>query len=163
MNINTLPRARSYGIVVQEMPDEVLVYDLDTNKAHCLNSSSAIVWRACDGATTIAKVVEDIEKATGGKVSDEFVWLAIDQLNSKGLLESKIEPKFEGRSRREALKRIGMASVVALPVIASLVAPPNALAATSCNCSTTSNCTLQTGCQSRCDNRGSSATFRCVT
>ena len=35
------PIARSNGLVVQEMPDEVLVYDLDSNKAHCLNETAA--------------------------------------------------------------------------------------------------------------------------
>jgi hypothetical protein len=43
------PCARKAGLVIQDMPDEVLVYDLDTNKAHCLNKSAAFVWRSCDG------------------------------------------------------------------------------------------------------------------
>jgi len=50
--------ARQNGIVVQEMPDEVLVYDLDSNKAHCLNQSAALVWKSCDGTNTVGDIVK---------------------------------------------------------------------------------------------------------
>lgn len=132
--------ARQNGIVVQEMPDEVLVYDLDTNKAHCLNQSAALVWKACDGTNSIGEIVKQVEAAGGGKVTEDFVWLAIDQLGENGLLANEIAPKFAGQSRRQVLKTIGLASMVALPVIASLVAPSNALAAVSCTCTNSLSC-----------------------
>lgn len=128
--------ARQNGIVVQEMPDEVLVYDLDTNKAHCLNSSAAQVWKSCDGTNTVADIVKQFD----GKVTEDFVWLAIDQLNENGLLANEIAPRFAGQSRRQVLKTIGFASLVALPVIASLVAPQSAMAAVSCTCTTNLQC-----------------------
>ena len=128
--------ARQNGIVVQEMPDEVLVYDLDTNKAHCLNQSAALVWKSCDGSNTVADIVKQFD----GKVTEDFVWLAIDQLNENGLLANEIAPRFQGQSRRQVLKTIGLASMVALPVIASLVAPANALASTSCTCTSNLSC-----------------------
>jgi len=128
--------ARQNGIVVQEMPDEVLVYDLDSNKAHCLNQSAALVWKSCDGSNTVADIVKQFD----GKVTEDFVWLAIDQLNENGLLQYEVAPRFQGQSRRQVLKTIGLASMVALPVIASLVAPSNALGATSCTCTTPSSC-----------------------
>lgn len=134
MNNSNNPMARQNGLVVQEMPDEVLVYDLDTNKAHCLNQSAALVWKSCDGSNSVGDIVRQFESNGGGKVTEDFVWLAIDQLNENGLLQSAITPKFQGQSRRQVLKTIGLASMVALPVIASLVAPSNALGATSCNC-----------------------------
>ena len=43
------PKARKENLVVQESNGEVLIYDLDTNKAFCLNETSALVWQACDG------------------------------------------------------------------------------------------------------------------
>jgi len=130
------PMARQNGLVVQEMPDEVLVYDLDTNKAHCLNRSAARVWRACDGNSSVADIVRDFDANGGGKVTEDFVWLAIDQLSENGLLENELAPRFAGQSRRQVLKTIGLASLVALPVISSLVAPQKALAAVSCGCTT---------------------------
>lgn len=131
------PMARHNGLVVQEMPDEVLVYDMDTNKAHCLNQSAAFVWKSCDGNNTVGDIVRQFEANGNGKVTEDFVWLAIDQLNENGLMDSKIAPRFEGQSRRHVLKTIGLASMVALPVIASLVAPQKALGSVSCTCTAT--------------------------
>jgi hypothetical protein len=150
------PMARQTGLVVQEMPDEVLVYDLDTNKAHCLNQSAALVWKSCDGKNSVMDIVREFESTGAGKVSEDFVWLAIDQLNENGLLESKVSPRFHGQSRRQVLKTIGLASIVSVPVIASLVAPQNALGSVSCACTSAQQCSGQTSCQSTsfCNNLG---------
>ena len=37
----TLPLARRARIIVKKLRDEVLVYDLDRDKAHCLNRPAA--------------------------------------------------------------------------------------------------------------------------
>ncbi len=132
------PTARKEGLVIQELSDEVLVYDLSSNKAHCLNQTAAFVWKACDGKNSIGKIVNDFEKQTGGKVSEDLIWLAIDQLNEKNLLMEEMPRRFEGQNRRQVLKKIGLASVIALPIVASLTAPTAALAVT---CSgTVTNC-----------------------
>lgn len=128
MNIPQVPTARKEDLVIQELSDEVLVYDLKTNKAHCLNQTAALVWKSCDGKNSIEHIISDLEKETGSKVSEDFIWLAIDQLNEKNLLSQEITSKFAGQSRRQVLKKIGLASVIALPIIASLTAPSAALA-----------------------------------
>ncbi len=127
--MSQIPVARKEGLVIQEMPDEVLVYDLETNKAHCLNQTSAFVWKACDGK----KSVVEISKLLGNSVPEDLVWLAIDQLSEKNLLESKLSLSSKGQSRREVIKKIGLASVIALPFVASLAAPTSVLAVVSCN------------------------------
>ena len=132
--------ARQNGLVVQEMPDEVLVYDLNSNKAHCLNQSAAFVWKSCDGTNSVEDIVREFESNGKGKVTEDFVWLAIDQLNENGLLDGEVAPRFAGQSRRQVLKTIGLASMVAVPVIASLVAPQKALGAASCTCTGPGTC-----------------------
>ncbi|KXK06925.1 MAG: hypothetical protein UZ17_ACD001000240 [Acidobacteria bacterium OLB17] len=158
------PKARKRGLVVQEMPGEMLVYDTEANKAHCLNDSAAFVWMSCDGVNTVGDIVREFEKSSKGTVTEDFVWLAIDQLSSKGLLETKVAPRFKGSTRREMLKKVGIASVAALPIIASLAAPQSALAATSCNCSRSSDCPqIVTNCSTNmCDNAGMTPTFTCI-
>lgn len=148
MNNSQRPIARKSGLVVQEVPDEVLVYDLESNKAHCLNQSAAIIWKSCDGTNSVSEIAKLVENQAGGRVTEDFVWLAIDQLSETNLLEKQIPSTFAGTSRREVIKRIGLASVIAIPVIASLVAPQSALAAASCACTMPSNCTAQTSCPS---------------
>lgn len=157
MNNPNNPIARQNGLVVQEMPDEVLVYDLDTNKAHCLNGSAALVWKSCDGNNSVADIVKQFESNGNGKVTEDFVWLAIDQLNDNNLLEGKVAPRFVGQSRRQVLKTIGLASMVALPVIASLVAPQNALGSVSCACTDPgqmTQCQTMAGCPQTCSANG---------
>ena len=140
MNNSQRPIARKSGLVVQEVPDEILVYDLETNKAHCLNQSAAMIWKSCDGNNSVSDITKLVEAQAGGKVTEDFVWLAIDQLSENNLLETEIAANFAGTSRREVIKRIGLASMIAIPVIASLVAPQSALAASSCSCVNPSSC-----------------------
>ena len=150
MNTSQRPIARKAGLVIQEVPDEVLVYDLESNKAHCLNQSAAMIWRSCDGKNTVSEIAELVGTQAGGKVTEDFVWLAIDQLSENKLLEKEVSVSFQGQSRREAIKKIGLATMIAVPVIASLVAPPSALAAASCACVNPPSCgnTPNAGCPS---------------
>lgn len=134
------PTARKTGLVIQEMPDELLVYDTENNKAHCLNRTAAFVWKSCDGRKSAADIAHLFQTESDGKMSEDMVWLAIDQLNENDLLEQQIKSAFAGQSRRDVIKKIGFASVIALPIVASLVAPKNAFAASSCGCSSPASC-----------------------
>ena len=60
-----LPAARQAGLVVRELPGETLVYDLENNKAHCLNGTAALVWRRCDGQTTVAELAQTLHEELG--------------------------------------------------------------------------------------------------
>jgi Coenzyme PQQ synthesis protein D (PqqD) len=135
MSNSTNLQARTEGLVIQEMSDEVLVYDLNTNKAHCLNQTAAFVWKKCDGKNSVSDIAGLLENEFNAPVQDDLVWLAIDQLSKDNLLEAKsIVSPTAGLSRREVVKRIGLASVVALPIVASLIAPTTALAGTCSAC-----------------------------
>lgn len=132
MNNSQTPIARKEGLVIQEMPDEALVYDMANNKAHCLNKTAAFVWKKCDGKNSVADIKNLLAAETNNPVQEDFIWLAIDQLNDKNLLEEKMSAPFAGESRRNVIKKIGLAAVIALPVVTSLVAPAPAHAGSSC-------------------------------
>lgn len=125
------PKARAEGLVVRELAEEVLVYDLDTHRAVCLNASAAAVWRLCDGRRTAADIGRVLERRAGGPVPEELVWLALEQLGRDKLLDSRVRRPAElaGINRREMMRRVGLATAIALPVIASIVAPTAADAA----------------------------------
>jgi len=57
-NSQQRPVARKEGLVIQEMPDEVLVFDTETNKAHCLNETAAFVWKSCNGTNSVADITQ---------------------------------------------------------------------------------------------------------
>ncbi len=145
MKKTQIPMARKEGLVVQEMPDELLVYDLETNKAHCLNETATSVWKACNGKNSIAEIAGMFSSDSG---SEDMVWLAIDQLQENDLLEKEYELGLNGRTRRDLIKKVGLASVIALPVVASLTAPSSVLAAASCACVAPVDCATQTTCPS---------------
>jgi hypothetical protein len=149
MNNSQKPAARKEGLVIQEMPDEVLVFDLETNKAHCLNETAAFVWKACDGKNSVADITKLFGNQSGTPVQENLVWLAIDQLNENNLLEAELKADFNGQSRREVIKKIGLAAVIALPIISSLVAPTAALAVT-CSGVNGTGCVLASGTSSTC-------------
>jgi hypothetical protein len=155
MKSSQIPVARKEGLVIQETTEEVLVYDLNSNKAHCLNQTAAFVWKSCNGNNSVPDITKLFEKETGSAVHEDLVWLAIDQLNEKNLMEAELSAKFAGRSRREVIKKIGLAAVVALPVVASLTAPTSALASTSCACVNPGGCLTQTTCPSTTNCNGS--------
>lgn len=125
MKKNTVPLARKDNLVIQEMDGEILVYDLQTYKAFCLNQTSGLVWQNCDGKKNTSEIAKELEKTFGTAVNEDVIWYALDQLNSEGLLEKneEIPNKFAGLSRREAVRRIGLASAIALPIVAGMVAP----------------------------------------
>ncbi len=144
------PRMRERGLVVQEAADEMLVYDLDTNKAHCLNNSAAAVWRLCDGTRNVEDISRLFNSLGNDKITEDFVWLAIDQLADSNLFEDAMpQRRFEGLSRRKAIKSLGLATAIALPVVASLVAPQNVLATGSCACVVPADCAVQNNCASQ--------------
>ena len=99
-----------------------------------------MVWKSCDGKRSVNDIAKLVGSETGEQVSDDLVWLAIDQLNETNLLEDQVVVDLKGQSRRDALKKIGLASMIALPIVASLAAPQNALANLSCGCTTSANC-----------------------
>lgn len=125
-------RARTERLVVQELPDETLVYDLDRDRAHCLNQTAAFVWRNCDGRTGAKEIASALANNAGHQVDERVVWLAIDQLGRSHLLETipPLPEHFSGLKRREVIRALGLSAAVALPLVASIIAPTPAQAAT---------------------------------
>lgn len=126
------PLARKDDLIIKEMPDEVLVYDLARDKAHCLNRTAALVWNYCDGRTSVAKMAGRLGKELQTPVDERVVWLALSQLSKNHLLEERIvQPAvMAGLNRRQMIRALGVAAVVSVPVITTIVAPTPAQAAT---------------------------------
>ena len=131
INQNQAALARQADLVVQELPDEVMVYDLKRHKAHCLNKTAAFIWHHCDGQTTAAEMARLLGQEAGSPVDEEVVWYALDKLGKADLLEGKLQlPVKDGLSRRRMMRRLGVGAMVALPLVVSLVAPMAAQAVT---------------------------------
>src|SRR5713226_9384687 len=128
----TKPLARKEGLVIQELPDEVLINDLDRDRAHCLNETAAFVWQRCDGRTTTDEIARSLGKKVKASVDEKVVWFAIDQLGRNHLMATRPVPPqlIAGLNRREMVRGLGLAAAVAVPVVVSIVGPTPAQAST---------------------------------
>ena len=119
-----LPKARTSDIIEREVGSELLIYDLRFNKAYNLNETSKIVYKACGEQT-----FEDLSRKH--KFTNDLIYLTLDELAASNLIEDYQSDHFAGLSRREVIKKVGLATMAALPVIAGLTAP-KAVQAASC-------------------------------
>lgn len=144
---NNLPIAKTEDIVVQELPKEILIYNLRENKAFCLNPTLSLVWKHCDGKTDVPQIIKHFENEMSLQVDPDFVFLALDELRKTELI-SNYQPKFDDRiSRRKVLLSYALPMAM-LPVVTSIVAPLAVQAASGAvcvanpalTCSTDSDC-----------------------
>lgn len=129
------PVARRDGLLTRELPDELLVYDRDGHRAHCLNRTAAAVFRNADGTRTPADLALLLAPEATPAVGESVVAEALDRLAEAGLLEDVPAPT--GWSRRAVVRRVGLGAAVLLPAVASIVVPTPAEAAATCICDCT--------------------------
>jgi hypothetical protein len=156
------PKAKTTDAVVQKTENELLIYNLSTNNAYCLNETSALVWELCDGKRTVEDIINEMSSKLKTAISKDFVRLAIDQLANDDLLENSDETgsNFTRVSRRDVIRKVGFASMIALPLVSAVVAP-NAMNAASLLV-TTAMCTTDSECASgNCISDGGGPPFCC--
>ncbi len=118
-----MPKAKTERLIVREIDGETLVYDCGRYAASCLNEFAARVWRECDGETSVAAIAAALGE------DERAVWLALHQLTKAQLLTEAIAlpPDMStAKSRREIGARLGLGAAA---VVASIVAPMPAQAA----------------------------------
>ena len=121
-----LPSVRTEGLLVQDVLDEIVVYDLDREKAHSLNPTAASVWTQCVRQTPRAEAVALLSQKLGPGKGETALDFALAQFHRADLLQDPT-PRVEGMSRRAVMRRIGLAAAAAsVPIVTSLVAPPAA-------------------------------------
>ena len=124
-----VPKARRERLFVQDVGDELVIYDQNNRKTHRLNPTAALVWQTCDGQKVVAEIAAAIQPSLGRAVDEELVRIAVGQLESAKLLECGIgDSPAEVRDRRRAfLLKAGAVSLL-MPVVATLPRPSLAAA-----------------------------------
>lgn len=126
------PKARKEKLIVQGFKDELLIYDKERHEAHCLNRTAALVWKHCDGRTSVAEISRRLGEEIEGEaaVDERLVWYALKQFKRDHLLEEKLDiPTImlasagRGVTRRQVIQALGLTAVVALPLVTSMAAP----------------------------------------
>lgn len=131
MNGAIRPRRRTEGFIVEELDDELLIYDTQRDKAHALNDTVALVWKKSTGRVSIDQIARQISDLDDPEARREIVLLALRQLQQRKLIEP-IPSLPEDVSRRDLMRKLAWAGAVgvSIPVVKSIVAPTAAQAAT---------------------------------
>ena len=116
------PKTRRDGLILQELPTELLVYDQKTHRAHCLNASAASVFQSADGSSSVAEIARAASERLGAPFSEDLAWLALEELDKNDLLETPLPLIPQGPTRRDVIAA-GAAAAVMLPVILAITAP----------------------------------------
>jgi hypothetical protein len=114
---------RRDDLLVQKVGDEMIVYDLASNRAHSLNRTASLVFEKLDGKRPLDGVAKELGKALGKAASKDLVAAAVDELAKADLLRPGA-----ALPRRSVLR--GLAAGL-LPVVVS-IAVPTAASAQSC-------------------------------
>ena len=127
---DSMPAARKGGLTITGLDDEILVYDPETMRASCLNSFAAEVLALCDGQRSAPEIARDLPF---DDVDERVVWLALADLEKAQLLQDR--SSFASNvhvptNRRTFMKQLGLGSAVAMPIVAGIVLPTPAQAAT---------------------------------
>ena len=141
-----LPQARTDNLLEQNCEKETLIYDLVTNRAFNLNETLSVVYKACGQNMTF----DELRRTH--KYTDDFIYFALDKLNQHDLLTGEYVSPHSTVNRREVIRRIGLTSMVALPVISALVAPTAINAQSRRNLALGQTCTSSSQCSSAASN-----------
>lgn len=120
------PFAITNDIVTQTTNQEILIYNVKTNRAMCLNETLTVIWQLCDGKRNLSDISFEASKKLKTSVTDEVIWLALDELDKNNLLvKSELKPisNLSQVSRREIIRKIGLTTAVAIPLITGIIAP----------------------------------------
>ncbi len=104
-----LPNARTDQLIIEDILDETVVYDLERDRAHCLNPAARLVWRACDGRTSAGDVAAKLGDV-GLPADEAVVWMALHGLDRARLLAGPVEAPQPRASynRREVIRALGI-------------------------------------------------------
>lgn len=123
------PKARRNDLLIEKVGDETIIYDGESQLAHSLNRPASIVWQNSDGEHSVPQLAELVGTELGIEPDDSMVEYALDKLADAKLLDATHV------SRRDVVRRLTFAGAAALaiPVVLSVVAPTEAMAASGQN------------------------------
>lgn len=120
-----LPLARQADSIVQEMDGELVIYHANTAQASVLNQTAAVIWKLCDGKTSVREIAQRAAQQLNAPVDEAFVQYTLAQLSKKNLLEASVTMplNFKGMTRRDFLRSGALGAAVILPVVVTMTAP----------------------------------------
>jgi hypothetical protein len=132
-------KTRTRGVLVEQLGDELVVYDVDADRVHHLNAAALAVYQAATDHATVQGLIDASPVADPGAAA-AATWEALAALDQAGLLEGPITIPSTGMDRRRFLRNLGIASV-ALPLVTTIATQSPAFAACQASVGSTATCT----------------------
>ncbi len=134
-----IPVARTEKLMIQEVGNEIVVYDQKNHASHSLNAMATRIWELCDGHNTIDDIAQLLKEELNLPVDEDtdirvLIWLTLEELERFHLLKNyRTEPIADSNiSRRKVVKTAtilgGFAIGSMFPVVRSIIAPAPAIA-----------------------------------
>lgn len=144
------PKARTEGLVFQQIDEERLVHDLATGETYCLDRTATRVLIGCDGATPVSALLQQMQReAPEAGVTEASLWVTLEELRRHRLVDpASLRPtRYEGLSRRAMLRKAGLTAALA-PAIYLVTAQPLFAQSASvfCGCSETGTSSRDVDC-----------------
>src|SRR5438552_6906944 len=124
-------RFQQRKLIARTIGDELLLFDEETSTAHCLNGIAGEMWMACEGRSSAADVT-DFLRSRWPDMKEDVVGASLSHMAAAGLLEETEEQEIVSMSRRDLVRKLGLAAAVALPIVVTSVLIPPAASAASC-------------------------------
>src|SRR5689334_19441294 len=99
------PQARTTELITEVLSSETIVYDTTNHRVHCLNETASLIWRHCDGQTSVEEMARQLSDTLGVPVKLDVVRLGLLDLQERHLL-LEASPTTGDMSRRELSKRL---------------------------------------------------------
>jgi|PlaIllAssembly_1097288.scaffolds.fasta_scaffold1673388_1 hypothetical protein len=83
-----MPKVRG-DVSIQELGEEVMIYDPLNEKVHVLNTTAHCIWKLCDGNFTLQEIKEEISRKFPQTAEQEIlhdIASAIDSFEKNKLL-----------------------------------------------------------------------------
>ncbi len=125
------PKARNKDLLVEELAGELLIYDVRTDRAHCLNQSAAAIWKHCNGTRSVPELRRHLFPALASDTGEHLVKACLERLRRRHLLDGEHQTPLVDLSRREMLRKLVLAATAAgviAPLISTVIAPTPAYA-----------------------------------
>ncbi|MBD2663365.1 hypothetical protein B6N60_03243 [Richelia sinica FACHB-800] len=136
-----IPVARTENLLLQDVGNELIIYDQKNNSSHCLTPIAVRVWELSNGQNTVNEIANKLEKefdlSTNSDVDVRgLVWLTLEELECYSLIKEYLkQPATEeifGISRRQVIKTATLVGGFAIgsmfPLVKSIIAPEPAMA-----------------------------------
>lgn len=156
MDAGYVPQRRTDEVLLEQIEDETIVFDVREKRVHALNPTIGKVFSLCDGSRSVSAIARELGTDLSPEDRAEVVWTALCELDKSGLLAKNLPTSAVDAdllTRRNLLRKIAAVGIT-VPMVTSIVAPqsedcdskcPEGYVSDGCHCDSPANVCTKSG------------------